>query len=153
MDTVGFEENSELPHRSFWAERGPTFPQRIYDHEVTALLMMRNRQREAVGRTTRGVNKGVIPDIPRSGMFPHTHPDAGLDRLTEDEGFQIGAETSPIFSLSINRVTLGCAVHDRRGQSSVHGAAVSLSDEDERITSGAVVLTIEVPQLTTSRVG
>jgi hypothetical protein len=114
--------------------------------------MMRNSEREAVGATTRGVNKGVIPNSLHRREFPHTGTDTALDRFTEDEGLKISPKARTIFSSGGRGITFRSPIHDRLRQRGVHGSGVSLSDQDERITSGTVVLPEEVPEFTPASV-
>ena len=112
---------------------------------------MRNGQRHGVLAAARRVDEGAIGDA-RSRQHLAIVTDATLDHLERDEALDIGAELGEIFSRRAGTVLLQRTVDDALRQGWIEGPARTVSHEDERVATCAVVALEHLPQHAASRV-
>ena len=98
----------------------------------------------------RRVDESAIGDA-RSRQRLAIAADATLDHLDRDEALDIGAELGEIFSRRTGTVLFQRTIDDALRQGWIEGPAHTVSHEDERVATRAVVPLEHLPQHAASR--
>src|SRR5215831_17059147 len=111
INLVRAKKAAELFDRLLRTKRWPYFANGI-EHTTHALLVG-NRQRKAIARTTARINEGAIEIAPVIGPLANTRVNAGLNAFRSDKAFDVGAEFGAIFCSRPHRVLLILLVDER----------------------------------------
>src|SRR5262249_54243252 len=150
-DAISLEQSGEVVDYGRWREPRPHLADSVHDDSfVRPCAPVRNGQRHGVLAAARRVDEGAIGDA-RSRQHLAIATDATLDHLERDEALDVGAELGEILSRCAGAVLLQRTIDDALRQGWIEGPARTVSHEDERVATCAVVALEHLPQHAASR--